>query len=138
VPTLDTSPLSVSPGCKILAPSANFEVTAEEDAMGKYLLRGNYVGPGVAGLLKEGGTARRAAAMAAVESVGGSVDCMYFAFGDTDIFAICEFPDHASAAAFSLMVNASGAVTGTTTPLMTAEDLDEAAKKNPTYRPPGG
>jgi uncharacterized protein with GYD domain len=105
--------------------------------MGKYLLRGNYVGEGVAGLLKEGGSARRAAAAAAVESVGGSVDCMYFAFGDTDIFAICEFPDDASATAFSLMVNASGAVRGSTTPLMTPEDLDEAAKKSPTYRPPG-
>lgn len=105
--------------------------------MGKYLIKGNYVGDGVAGLLKEGGSARLAAATAAVESVGGSVDCMYFAFGDTDVFAIGDFPDDASAAAFSLMINASGSVRGTVTPLMTPEDLDEVAKKSPTYVPPG-
>ena len=106
--------------------------------MGKYLVRGNYVGAGVAGLLKEGGSARRAAVTTAVESLGGSVESMYYAFGDTDVFGICDFPDDATAAAFSLMINASGSVTGTVTPLMTPEDLDEAAKKSPTYRPPGG
>ncbi len=105
--------------------------------MGKYLLRANYVGEGVAGLLKEGGSARRAAATAAAESVGGSMECMYFAFGDTDTFGICEFPDDASAAAFSLMINASGAVKVTTTPLMTPEDLDQVTQKSPAYRPPG-
>jgi len=34
-------------------------------------------------------------------------------------------------------VNSSGVVRGTMTPLMTPEDLDEAARKSPTYRPPG-
>lgn len=106
--------------------------------MGKYLVRGNFVGDGVAGLLKEGGTARREVVSAAMESLGGSLECMYYAFGDTDVYGICEFPDDASAASFSLTVNASGAVSVTTTPLMTPEDLDEAAKKSPTYRPPGG
>lgn len=105
--------------------------------MGKYLLRGNYVGGGVEGLLKEGGTARRDVVAAAVESLGGTMDCMYYAFGDTDVFGICDFPDDASAVAFSLMVNASGAVKATTTPLMTPEEIDDAASKSPTYRPPG-
>lgn len=105
--------------------------------MAKYLIRGNYVGDGVAGLLKEGGTKRQEAATAAIESVGGSMDCMYYAFGDTDVFAICDFPDQASATACSLMINASGAVTVSTNPLMTPADVDEAAKKAPSYRPPG-
>lgn len=106
--------------------------------MAKYLIRGNYVGDGVAGLLKEGGTKRQEAATAAIESVGGSLDCMYYAFGDTDVFAICDFPDRASATACSLMINASGAVTVSATPLMTPADVDEAAKMAPSYRPPGG
>ena len=62
---------------------------------------------------------------------------MYYAFGDTDVFAVCDFPDDASATAFSLTASASGAITVSITPLMTPEDLDEAAKKSPTYRPPG-
>lgn len=105
--------------------------------MGKYLLRGNYVGDGVAGLLNEGGSARRVAATAAVESVGGTVESMYYAFGDTDVFVICEFPDDASATAAALTVNSSGAVRVTTTPLMTPEDIDDASQKSPTYQPPG-
>lgn len=106
--------------------------------MPKYLVRGNYVGSGVAGLLKEGGTARRDAAQAAIESVGGNLDSMYYAFGDTDVVAICDFPDDASAAACSLLINSSGAVAISLTPLMSPEDLDAAAQKSPTYRPPGG
>ncbi len=106
--------------------------------MPKYLVKGNYVGSGVSGLMEEGGSRRRAAATAAAESLGGSVECFYYAFGDTDVYGICDFPDAASATSFSLMVNASGAVSLSLTPLLTAEDLDAAAAKTPTYRPPGG
>jgi uncharacterized protein with GYD domain len=105
--------------------------------MGKYLVRGNYVGDGVKGLMEEGGTRRREAATAAIESVGGTVECFYYAFGDADVYGICEFPDEASATSFSLLVNSSGAVTLSMTPLMSAEDLDAAAAKTPSYRPPG-
>lgn len=105
--------------------------------MPKYLVRGNYVGDGVSGLLAEGGTPRRAAAAAAAESVGGTLESMYWAFGDTDVLGIAEFPDDASAVAFSLIVNSSGSVTGTVTPLLTEDDIDAAAAKSPSYRPPG-
>lgn len=105
--------------------------------MAKYLIRGNYVGDGVKGLLTEGGSKRREAATAAIESVGGSLDCMYYAFGDTDVFAICDFPDDPSAAAVSLMITSSGRTTISVTPLMTPEDLDAAAAKTPAYRAPG-
>ena len=105
--------------------------------MGKYLIRANYVGDGVQGLMAEGGTKREAAARAAIESVGGSIDAMYYAFGDVDLYGICEFPDDASATALSLLINASGKVRLNLTPLMTAADLDAAAAKSPTYRPPG-
>jgi len=79
----------------------------------------------------------QAASAAAIESVGGTLECFYFAFGDTDVFLICDLPDDASAAALSMLVNSSGAVRGTMTPLMTPEELDEAAAKSPSYRPPG-
>ena len=105
--------------------------------MGKYLIRANYVGDGVKGLLAEGGTKRQAAAHAAAESVGGSLDCMYYAFGDTDLYGIADMPDDASATALSLMINASGNVSINLTPLMTPEDVDAAAAKGATYRPPG-
>ncbi len=105
--------------------------------MPKFLVRGNYKGDGVAGLMKEGGSARRDAAQAAIESVGGSLDSMYYAFGDTDVYGICDFPDNASATACSLLINSSGAVAISLTPLMTPAEIDAAAEKSPTYRPPG-
>ena len=58
------------------------------------------------------------------------------AFGDTDVYVIVDLPDAATATALSLTVGASGAVRCTTTPLITAEEVDEAAKKrSPTARP---
>ena len=105
--------------------------------MPKYLLEVNYVGEGVKGLLKDGGTARRAAAKKAVKSMGGTMEAFYFAFGDTDAFVIVDVPDQVSATALALTVSASGLVTARTTVLVTAEEMDEAAKKTPSYRPPG-
>jgi uncharacterized protein with GYD domain len=109
----------------------------EENPMTKYLVKGNYVGDGVAGLLREGGSSRRDAARAAIESVGGSLESMYYAFGDVDVYGVCEFPDEASATAFSLLVNSSGAVALSLTPLMSPEDVDAASSKAGTYRAPG-
>jgi uncharacterized protein with GYD domain len=106
--------------------------------MAKYLIKANYVGDGIKGLMKDGGSKRREAATAAIESVGGTVDCFYYAFGETDVFSIVDFPDVASATATSLAINATGAVTLSLTPLMTPEDVDAAVAKSPKYRPPGG
>jgi uncharacterized protein with GYD domain len=106
--------------------------------MSKYLIKGNYVGAGVKGLMADGGSERVHAASAAIASVGGSLECMYFAFGETDLFAICDFPDTASATAMSLLINSTGAVAISLTPLMTPEDVDAAVAKSPSYHPPGG
>lgn len=48
-----------------------------------------------------------------------------------------DMPDHASVTAAALMASASGAVAVKTTVLMAPEEVDEAAKKAPSYRPPG-
>ena len=105
--------------------------------MSKYLVHGNYVGEGVKGLLKEGGSSRRAAIEKLASSMGGSVESIYYAFGDTDVYVILDMPDNASMAAVALVAGASGAVTMKTTVLMSPEEVDEAAKKTPVYSPPG-
>ena len=105
--------------------------------MSKYLVQANYVGEGLKGLLKEGGSSRRAAVEKLFGSVGGKVEVFYYAFGDTDVFIIADMPDNVTAAALSLTVNASGAVTSKVTVLLTAEEIDAAVKKTPSYRAPG-
>lgn len=105
--------------------------------MAKYLLQASYTAEGARGLLKDGGTTRRAAAKTLVESLGGKLDCFYFAFGKTDVVAVVDFPDGVSAAAASLAISASGAASGRVTVLLTPEELDQAAKKSAKYTPPG-
>lgn len=105
--------------------------------MPKYLVQANYVGEGLKGLLKEGGSSRRAAVEKLFGSVGGTVEAFYYAFGDTDLFVIADVPDNVTAAALSLIVNAAGTATAKITVLLTAEEIDAAAKKTPSYRPPG-
>jgi uncharacterized protein with GYD domain len=94
-------------------------------------------GEGVKGLLKEGGSSRRAVVDKLVRSVGGTVEAFYYAFGETDLYVIAELPDNASMTAVALLVAASGAITIKTTVLITPEEVDEAAKKTPIYEPPG-
>ena len=105
--------------------------------MPKYLVSANYAGEGIKGLLKEGGSSRKAAVEKLVGSMGGSVESMYYAFGETDLYIIADMPDNASVAAVALIVGASGAVTLTTTVLMTPAEVDDAVKKTPNYSPPG-
>ena len=105
--------------------------------MAKYLLQGSYTAEGSKGLLKDGGSKRRAAAKTLVESLGGKIECLYFAFGETDVLAIVDMPDSASAAAASLTIGASGGLSSKLTVLLTAEEIDQAAKKSATYTPPG-
>jgi uncharacterized protein with GYD domain len=105
--------------------------------MPKYLVEANYVGDGLKGLLKEGGSSRRAAVEKLFASVGGKVEAFYYAFGATDLFVIADLPDNVSAASLSLTVNAVGAATARVTVLLTAEEVDQATKKSPAYRAPG-
>ncbi|HYA40373.1 MAG TPA: GYD domain-containing protein [Syntrophobacteraceae bacterium] len=105
--------------------------------MAKYLYYGNFVGDGLKGLVKEGGSGRVAAVKKLFESVGGKLECYYYAFGEYDYFIIADVPDNVSAASVSLTVSASGLVRNNTIPLMTPEEMDETAKKFPTYRGPG-
>ena len=105
--------------------------------MTKYLFEANYVGEGIKGLMREGGTGRRDAVVEALKSVGGQVESFYFAFGETDVLGVFEVPEQADALALSLMINSTGAVNLRLKPLITPEDLDEAAKRTPSYRPPG-
>jgi uncharacterized protein with GYD domain len=100
-------------------------------------VEGVYTSDGVKGVLKEGGTGRRAAVEKVVEGLGGKVEGFYFALGEHDVYVIAELPDTVTATAVSLTVNASGVVALQTVELLTPEQVDEASKKSVEYRPPG-
>jgi uncharacterized protein with GYD domain len=105
--------------------------------MAKFLIQGTYTSEGAKGLLKEGGSGRKAAVLKALESLGGKLESFYYTFGADDVIVICEVPDAITGLALSLAVNASGAVRISTTPLLSVEDVDAACKKAVSYRPAG-
>jgi uncharacterized protein with GYD domain len=105
--------------------------------MPKYLLHVSYTADGYKGVMKDGGTKRRAAARTLVESLGGKLETFYYAFGECDVFTIVDIPDSGSVAAASITLAASGAVTTKVTVLLTPEEIDAAVKKPASYTPPG-
>ena len=105
--------------------------------MATYLWQASYTSEGAKGLAKEGGTKRRAAVQQMVEKAGGKLHAFYFAMGESDAYAIAEFPDVTTAVATSLAVNAAGAVRLKTTLLLSPEEFDGATKQSIAYRPPG-
>lgn len=105
--------------------------------MPKYLIQASYTSDGVKGVQNAGGSSRRDAITALAESVGGSMESFYFAFGDSDVYTVVDVPDNEAAAAVALTVNATGVVTTKTTVLLTPEEVDAAAQQSVEYRPPG-
>jgi uncharacterized protein with GYD domain len=106
--------------------------------MAKYMLKASYTVEGTKGLMKSGGSARRAAVKKTIEGIGGKLECFYYMFGDADAFAIVDVPDVVSIAAVSLAINASAGAHVSTTVLLTPEEIDAAAKKSVSYQPPRG
>ncbi|MCF3135720.1 GYD domain-containing protein [Streptomyces olivochromogenes] len=105
--------------------------------MPKFLIQATYTSEGTKGLLKDGASGRRAAVEQVVTDQGGTVEAMYFAFGEDDTVIIIDLPDPVSMAAISLAVKASGALRTRATPLLTIEEIDEAARRQVAFRSPG-
>ena len=73
-----------------------------------------------------------------VGNVNGELEFMYFSFGEQDVYSVVNLPDNVSAATVALQINASGAAEVKTTVLLNPSDIDEVAKFEIRYRPPGG
>ncbi|MGA5894757.1 GYD domain-containing protein [Streptomyces venetus] len=105
--------------------------------MPKFLIQASYTTEGTKGLLKEGASGRREAVEQVVSGLGGRVEAMYFTFGADDLVMIVDFPDAVSMAAVSLTVKASGTVQTRATPLVTLDEIDEAVRREVSFRAAG-
>ena len=106
--------------------------------MGKYLFHGSYTLSGIAGVVKDGGTARVKAIEKLAKSVGGKVESFHFGFGKDDFYVIVDLPDNNAAAATAMTVAASGAANVQTMCCSRRPGVDAAVKLHPDYRKPGG
>jgi uncharacterized protein with GYD domain len=105
--------------------------------MPKFLLSVSYTAEGLKGLHKDKASGRRKAVAAAVESLGGKLDAIYYALGKYDVYVIVDLPDTVAVASLSLAVSATGMAHTHTTALMTIDETDKAIDKAVKYRAPG-
>jgi len=94
-----------------------------------YLIQASYTAPAVGAMIKN--PQDRAAAVAPMmEKMGGKLHGLWFTFGEYDIVAIAETPDAVTAAAISMAIGSSGAMSAyRTTPLLTSAEATDAMKK---------
>ena len=69
--------------------------------MPKYLVEGRYTSDGLTGLAREGVLQRRGDIAKTIESAGGKLEALYFAFGDADFYIIFDVPDNISCSSVS-------------------------------------
>ncbi len=110
--------------------------------MAFYLYRANYSPEAIKAMVGNPQD-REAPARKAIEAVGGKLHHIFLALGDSDIVALIEAPDDTVVAAVSLVVGASGAITGgSTTKLLTMEEamaaMTKAHEVASAYTPPSG
>lgn len=106
--------------------------------MPKYLFKGSYSREGIAGVMKEGGSARLEATKRLAESAGGTLESFHFAFGSADFYAVADLPDHTAALTIAATVGAAGSLSHLETiVLVSAEEADAISQRTANYRPPG-
>jgi uncharacterized protein with GYD domain len=97
--------------------------------MSHYMIRWQYT-DGSARALVGKPHDRTGAAKALVEGFGGKLHSFYYAFGDYDGLAICEFPDTTAVAACSLAAASTGGFARfETTVLLTAHEAEAAMRR---------
>ncbi|MEV1147547.1 GYD domain-containing protein [Micromonospora sp. NPDC049799] len=105
--------------------------------MARFLFTATYTAEGIKGLGKDGGTTRAEVVQALIENAGGRVEALYFAFGEHDLYIVCELPDPVAAAALGIQVRAAGGVEASVVSLLTPAEIDAAAGVQVAYQPPG-
>ena len=105
--------------------------------MPKYLCQGSYTEQGLKGVVKEGGSKRKAMVDKLVREMGGKLEAFYFAFGSDDFHIIMDMPSNVDMTAVALVAQASGSVKSRITVLLTPEEVDQAVKKHVDFHAPG-
>lgn len=97
--------------------------------MPKYLVQVGFTAEAWAGMSREPEEVVERVIPSAV-ALGGSIESLFFCFGDYDLVGVVDFPDNHSAAAWSMAVSGQGNVRAfKTTPLLTVEEALHALGK---------
>ena len=105
--------------------------------MSRYMFIARYDSAGVKGVVSKGGTARASVIEKVAADLGGRMETFDFAFGEDDVYTLCELPDNKAAAPLAMAVNSTGLAHVRTVVLMSPADIDAATKQDVGYTPPG-
>ena len=106
--------------------------------MPKFLIKASYTTEGLKGLQRDKASGREKAIAAALESVGGKFEGLWFAIGkEADVYAVVDAPSVVTCASFHVKLGASGMASNSTTALLTVAEMDKALSEDVTYRMPG-
>jgi uncharacterized protein with GYD domain len=109
--------------------------------MPTYVAMFKYSGDAMAAMIEHPAADREAAVRAVVESVGGSLESLYWMFGPHDGIAIVHAPDSVTMAGVSAAVSSTGAVTSEVHELFATEEvrqvLDTARRARDHFARPG-
>ena len=105
--------------------------------MSRYMFKVSYSAAGMQGLVKEGAEHRQTFIAKMAAEMGGSLESFDFAFGDTDVYAVCDVPDDETAAAIAMAVEASGTGSIETVKLLSPAQVDRARGIHTGYQAPG-
>lgn len=105
--------------------------------MARFMYIARYDSTGVQGVLAKGGSARAAVIEKAAADAGGRMVTFDFAFGEDDVYTLCELPDNKAAAAVAMAVNSTGSVRVRTIVLLNPEEIDAASQQQVSYVAPG-
>jgi len=109
--------------------------------MAKYMTLFTYTSEAWARMVENPGD-RSATVRRLADSLGGSVECLYWGLGSYDGIVILDLPDSISAASLSVTVGSTGAFKDLQThELLTQEQLGQALSRSKNaaqaYQPPG-
>ncbi len=104
--------------------------------MAKFMIKVQYSREGLQGTVKEGFANREAYIRDLMSNIGLTMEGMYWALGDDDMFAILD-GDGPSVVGGALMAALGGIGRVSTVRLLTATEMDAAVSKMPSYRAPG-
>ena len=112
----------------------------ERGRMPKYLVQVGYTPEAWAAMAREPQSVVERVRPSA-EALGGSIESLFYCFGDYDLVGVVDFPDNRGAAAWSMAVSSGGDVRAfKTTTLLTLEEgqhaLGRASEAARTQRPP--
>jgi uncharacterized protein with GYD domain len=105
--------------------------------MPHFMIKGRYTTEGMKGLHKDKGSGREKVLSGACKAVGGKLVNMWYALGDSDVYAVVDMPGHLQVTSLCTAIAAAGVASTETVTLLTVAEMDKALAETVKYKAAG-